>query len=388
MKSFLDSKWLLFLWCVIVVQFIYIAVSANKQEVDYFVLENRWQHSQYNLNQGFEFKGNMWDEDLYVYVSQAYVRGVDPSTLNFEHPPLGKYLIGWGYLLTRQIMVSQWTAVVVMLIVTYKIGESLGLSKEMSALATSVLSFDPLLYQLGTKVNLDVIHTALLLTCLWWLLKYIQFKKQSNKQRYVNELILGVLLAASLGSKAVFNGLLLSLFVGVVILGLDRSRSTKEKVFCLIRIYVVTLLGYGLIYGRFLMLNGLLDFGVLHITMLRFFRSYLPEYPWFEIWRILMVGKWKTWFTDPLIQPVTEFWWLWPVSLGLSVVGLLKRVKLKGRQFLKSEKPLIMVAGWVGVYMIYSSIHVVFPRYLLPVLPCLYLMAAKIIQDYIEFRDS
>ena len=40
------------------------------------------------------------DSELYVFAGYAYVNGEDPTQINFEHPPLGKYLFGLSYLLT------------------------------------------------------------------------------------------------------------------------------------------------------------------------------------------------------------------------------------------------------------------------------------------------
>lgn len=39
------------------------------------------------------------DSELYVYAGYVYLSGEDPTHINFEHPPFGKYIFGISYLL-------------------------------------------------------------------------------------------------------------------------------------------------------------------------------------------------------------------------------------------------------------------------------------------------
>lgn len=57
----------------------------------------KYSQSQYIL--GTESEHNISDSELYVYAAIAYSRGEDPTTINFEHPPLMKYIYGLSYLL-------------------------------------------------------------------------------------------------------------------------------------------------------------------------------------------------------------------------------------------------------------------------------------------------
>lgn len=45
------------------------------------------------------------DGTLYIYAAEAYFKGDDPTTINFEHPPLGKYIFGLSLFLFNRVLV-------------------------------------------------------------------------------------------------------------------------------------------------------------------------------------------------------------------------------------------------------------------------------------------
>ena len=65
----------------------YLFVKLDPQKY-----EDKYATSQYVLGDA----SNYWisDSDLYVYAGYAYWLGEDPTTINFEHPPVAKYLYG------------------------------------------------------------------------------------------------------------------------------------------------------------------------------------------------------------------------------------------------------------------------------------------------------
>src|SRR3990170_6031759 len=92
----------------IVFRMLVVFFSAPKQLTDLSALKEAWLHSQYNLNQGYDFYGNMGDEDLRTYAALEYLQGQDPSRINFEDPPLVKYLFGISYVLFANILLLQF----------------------------------------------------------------------------------------------------------------------------------------------------------------------------------------------------------------------------------------------------------------------------------------
>lgn len=64
------------------------------------------------------------DDGLYAFAGYYYLfQGGDVSAVNFEHPPLGKYLIGVSIFLFGNENVINIIYFALILIITYKIGQ-------------------------------------------------------------------------------------------------------------------------------------------------------------------------------------------------------------------------------------------------------------------------
>jgi predicted negative regulator of RcsB-dependent stress response len=73
-------------------------LSTWKYRAEIFQVTNKaevgraYGESQYVL--GDKSNQKIDDGTLYTYAAEAYFKGEDPTTINFEHPPLGKYVFG------------------------------------------------------------------------------------------------------------------------------------------------------------------------------------------------------------------------------------------------------------------------------------------------------
>lgn len=69
------------------------------------------------------------DSELYSYVGYRYMQGENPSLLNPEHPPLGKYLIGISILLFNNenviLLIIGFLCLILVFLITYLISHSL-----------------------------------------------------------------------------------------------------------------------------------------------------------------------------------------------------------------------------------------------------------------------
>jgi hypothetical protein len=198
------------------------------------------------------------------------------------------------------------------------------------------------------------------------------------------DLWLGLAIGTVAASKAAFNGGVVYLFF--LLVDWWKNRRLDPKTYA--RVGLAGLAIYLISYGVFFLSHNIVEFALLQIKIVRFFRSYLPDYPWFEIFRIIFTGRWRTWFADPPIQPVDSFWPGWPVAI--SATGLLlaggfiykKRTGWPGKE--------TILAAWVATYLIYTSTHLVFPNYLLPILPpayvCAVFFAWRVVKQIIRKR--
>ncbi|OGY22002.1 MAG: hypothetical protein A3A65_03085 [Candidatus Chisholmbacteria bacterium RIFCSPLOWO2_01_FULL_49_14] len=370
MKLSRISSFLLLL--LIVSRMLVVFFCAPKQVADFGALKEAWLHSQYNLNQGYEFYGNMGDEDLRTYAALEYLKGQDPSRINFEDPPLVKYLFGISYAVFANILVLQFLFASGILVCTYLIGRAICLGSRLALLPLLLLSFDKLFVQKSQTVNLDLPQLFFVLIAL-----LVLMKKKYTQRSFV---FLGISIGAAMASKVMFTGLILLLFV-LAVLYLRKIPHLKKAA------SLVVLVGLGVYifsYSVFFFSHPVMDFVTLHLSIAGFYRSYVPEYPWFEIWRILFLGRWRTWFATPPIQPVEEHWLVWPVSALLTFSLLFTQRRLR-RLSLVPEQILL---AWLVVYLGFQSIHVVFPRYLLLALPLFYILATQAIQTWLSYSPA
>jgi predicted membrane-bound dolichyl-phosphate-mannose-protein mannosyltransferase len=70
----------------------YINATHLFTTIDIDQYAQKYSQSQYILGEASPAK--ISDSELYVYASHAYWQGQDPTTINFEHPPLAKYYYG------------------------------------------------------------------------------------------------------------------------------------------------------------------------------------------------------------------------------------------------------------------------------------------------------
>ncbi|OGY18470.1 MAG: hypothetical protein A2900_03590 [Candidatus Chisholmbacteria bacterium RIFCSPLOWO2_01_FULL_50_28] len=354
-----QSAFVLVLVSVIVLRMAFIFLRTPSVSIDHERLRSVWLHSQYNLGKGYEFFGNMPDEDLYAFSALEYVSGKNPVQVNYENPPLAKYLLGISYLVFGNILVVQFIASFGILLLTYLLTRHHFLLSPIAFLPPLLLVVDPLFVKASTTVNLDLIQLFFALVALYLL---------TLRQRSPFLLFfLGCAIGGIMASKVFFVGLLLLVYSSFV-LWLNR---TPRLLSSIVPVFIGCLLVYLGSYAVYFAYRSPSDFLKLHIDIIRLYRSYLPEYPWFEIWRILLVGQWRTWFAKPSIQPVAEYWLGWPIAAVLSGSLLLSRRALR-----LPWPPSTILLGWALAYLLFQSVHVVFPRYLLLVLPILYALSA------------
>lgn len=352
-----------------------ILTNAVNQEVEYDRLHEQWLHSQYNLNNGYEFLGNMLDPDLYTYASLDYMRGGDPSRVNYETPPTGKYLFGLGFLLSGKIMSAQWLATFTLLGLLLVMANRIGLSWINGLLVCTLVVFDPLIFGHFKSVNMEILVAVVVLAGLGLLDEWLRNRRMSVLW------LLGATIGLLSGIKFFALGVMFGVYVMMILWIATECRAGKRMKNA-VTVGLSAIWGYLVAYGVYFGYHGVSDFVRLQVSMIRLYRSYLPEYPWFEIWRIAILGKWNTWFAEPRMQRVAEYWLLWPVSIFTGFLGLrFKRLKRKQRLY-------YLLIGWVTVYMLFSSVHVVFPRYLITVLPITYLLTVATLAQIVGRKTT
>lgn len=150
----------LILILIILQLMIYLVVNRDfflrKFDASYY--SELYSKSQYVL--GPASKGGIGDDGLYTFAGYYYLfQKGDVSAVNFEHPPLGKYLIGVSILLFGNENLINIIYYIILLFVTYHLGKIILRERLMSAIAVGFLSSNLLLLDNLKRSLLDLPFT-------------------------------------------------------------------------------------------------------------------------------------------------------------------------------------------------------------------------------------
>jgi len=315
------------------------------------ISEERYSYSQFN-RVGNQIRYILEDDEVYSWAGYSYLKSPDPTIVNFEHPPLGKILIGLSIKIFGNEKIIQILWAVLFLVVLYKLSLSVIQNKTLALVPLIIMLWDPLFRD---QLRLSLLDLPQVFFMLWAI--YLVIKKNINRR---DLLLIGLCLGAVVSIKFFASGIIFGAFIYLV---LTSIRKVKIKQLILptliaISIYLISYLGY------FLSGHGILDFVMVHFYVLRFYKDFIPSYPPFEIWRIIMIGEWRVWFGNTEFIKAPAWWIGWPIG----VIATIFVIFYKKLSFLQK-----IPAIWVMFYLATNSFHVVFTRYLLTVLPIAYI---------------
>lgn len=337
---------------------IYLSLSSFVPSLATPFDTKKWQevfdHSQYCVPQ-CEFRGNIDDPELYTLAGYHYLQGADPSSINEETQPLTKYTFGLSTLLFGNALPAQLLYAVLTLWILYLLSSQL-LSPLAALIPPLLLVTDPLFLDQLSRPFLD-------LSLTFWLLLFVYYLSLGKYAKYA--LWGGVVLGCLALAKSFSYGVL-SLMLGFVYVYLQTHRLPLSLMLKLGGFAGLTyVIGYTMF---FLHGHSPVDFLALHYDTLRLYRGYVPEYPKGEIFRLIFSGDWRIWWGEGGTIPSPFYSLAWPIALLSSIwVGITKA---------RMHKLLALHVLLVAILLFFISTRLMFPRYLLPLLPSMYLLLA------------
>ena len=305
----------------------------------------RYLHSQWVVPNSKESIG---DDGLYAHAAWEYIHGKDPSLLNAEIPPFGKYLIGLTEIIFLNQNIFGLLTGIFVLISFYVLNKMIFKDTLLAIIPIILLASDPLFYGQLKAPYLDLLYLGLLLMTFIFIYK--------EKFLFAN-ILLGLMMATKASSAT---------FILVIITTIGYQLYMKDyqyikKFLIYIPISIITFL---LTYAQYFLLgHNLKEFLGLQKWIVTFYRSGAKGDP-SAVWHIIMTGNWPNWFGP--VQKVAEWNLLWPLSL-IAVIYYFYKVLPRHRQYRS-----ILLGFWIIIYLLFLSIVPVWPRYLLMVLPFMY----------------
>jgi len=356
MKTNFLSFFFLAFTVIVFLLFIYQNRWAFQQKFDPLAYENFYQHSQYS-----DYKNllTMPDEDLYAFAGWHYLTTGELGKVNIEHPPLGKYFIGFSILLFNNQNILQIFWGMIFLILIYLLGEQLTKKPLILSAVVLLVVLEPLFRHQLIDSLLD------LPLAVFTLLYLLSIKKIPDSNFWLG--IAGISLGAAAAAK--FPALALILILASLLSLLFQKR--KNRSILLKKLLIVNLIAFSiftLTYLPFILSQSFLDWINLLIKGTRIHLSHAPNYPKGVILKALFLNQWPRWWEEGEFQKILEWQLTWPL-LGLSFL-LSPLLALKNKLF--KQNAILFLFCWL--YFLFLASRLFFPAYLLPLLPLGFLL--------------
>lgn len=233
-------------------------------------------NSQYVV--GEATKQRIDDATIYIYAGYAYIKGEDPTSINFEHPPLGKYVLGLSYVLFENSLILNVVIYAAFLGVFASLARIFTKNNWLILGSVLFLGTTRLIYVNVGQGMLDIFSALLLLSTF-----RVLFSSLPSLKKYI---FAGFLVGALAATKYPFPSIALPIF-----LLLAWAFTQKELIKGLISLPVIALTYLGS-YSVYFLHHSLTDF---------------IAFEWFRL-------KW--WIVDRNIPPFLIFQTLFLVPSG------------------------------------------------------------------------
>lgn len=330
MKSFF---WRAILTAIILNLTFFLFFNRNRflKPFDAVYFSKLYSQSQYVVGSGSQGIG---DDGVYAFAGYYYLfQKGDPSQVNFEHPPLGKYLIGLSILLFNNENAINIFYFILILATTYKLGKIILKDNLLAIFAVWLVSINRIMLE---NLNLSLLDLPFILFILLGLYFFIKGLEKS-KSLYISSIFWGLAFSTKFFPSLVLFSALFTLLVFVY----------KRK---FLFAYLTSLISIPIIY-----LISHVFFFVYHPSLIEFLRHKKWMVDWWTGSPVTIGNIWRNIFTGSYIDSVgdlkfTQFW-----NLIIPAVAVLSLTRLR-KNFLKEKNlPVLVIYSFCIVYLMYLT---------------------------------
>ncbi|HWY80128.1 MAG TPA: hypothetical protein VNW29_07260 [Candidatus Sulfotelmatobacter sp.] len=313
------------------------------------IWDDRWYENHKNdLNAQYLKKNSIGDDGLYTYAGWAYIHGKDPTTLNAEIPPFGKYLIGLSEIIFNNQNIFALISSLFVLVAFYLLNTVLFKDKVLAFIPVVLFSFDPLFYTQLNTTMLDALYLGLLFLIFYFFLR---------RQFIVSAIFLGLMTA----TKSPVSTFVLISLVTLFYIFLTKQKHVLKQYFVSLSVAIIVFILTYLKY--FLEGHSLKAFLGVQKWIITFY-LHGAKGSLITPWEMIITGKWHTWWGTyiPFSLWHVGWWLITPLSM-LAIYIMIRR---------RHTRSMSLIAIWLIAYFSMLSLIPTWPRYLLLVLPFMY----------------
>lgn len=306
------------------------------------------------------------DETIYAYAAWRYMHGENPAVFNADQPPLGKYFIGLSEVYFNNERITGPVFNILILISLFILSVLILKSYIWSIILVALFSFEKIfIAQMLYAPLLDNIQLFFIL------LSFIFFILSQKKVIYFIPSFISLGLVMS--TKFWVTGLLIFIIWSICIL---LARRIKTLVYFLLVSPLSILTMMAVYLPSFLQGDPVRRFFGVQRYIYEFHKGKFNFDP-VAVWDLLLFNRWHVpW--EGVIKPSTDWQWTWPIVTVLVILAIVRIVK-NSRNYSESG---VLLSSWIIVYFILLSVSTVLPRYLIPVLPALYLFSFWSVKEF------
>ncbi len=331
----------------------------NKTDINTYA--QRYANSQYVKGESSTQK--ISDGDLYVYAGYAYMQGEDPTTINFEHPPLIKYIYGLSYYIFGNSFIASLAFYFIFLFSSYLFSGLVIQNKFLRYLSVIILGIQPIVYVLSSHALLDLPMNFLLLFLFYFLFK----EGIQARTRYA---IAGIIIGLLSGVKYPIPFMFVP--ISMVVLTSFVRNEIKYLIYPTLITPAIYLAQYSMYFAHG---HSLLDF--IQFEKYRFsWWTGDRTMPKFLIFQNLFTGQYPAWWTDGTMMKERE----WNIFIPtLFLFNLITFLSTKQRKM-----KVILFTYSITVLLLYGIGSAVYLRYLTQLIPFWIVITLSGIEEYLQ----
>jgi len=327
-----------------------ISVAKYRSEIfqlsDMALLGKAYGESQYVL--GDQAINKIDDATLYTYAAGAYFKGEDPTTINFEHPPLGKYVFGLSLWLFGRVLVIN---IILFVLVQFLFAKLLKILNFAPMFILAAVGYFALGSSLSNHLRVALLDTQILIWSLGFFIAL--FIKRETWQKY---LLLGLMLGGLISTKYFFP--IAFLYAGLVLVWAGMHRSIFKVGLSLLISLGVYLASYWQYFNHS---HSILEFVKFEWYRFRWWTGN-RTIPKFIILQTILFGKFPMWWETTKKYQIDGDWNIsWPILFLSHLAALIKQ------NFLPHQ--IVILIYSLGLLVIYLFGSAVYGRYLLQLIP-------------------
>ncbi|MDP3955419.1 MAG: hypothetical protein Q8Q15_03600 [bacterium] len=307
----------------------------------------------------------MPDQAFEAFLGGAFAKGENPILFVHEHPPLGRYIIGFSIILFKNSTTILLPLMFFSLLGIFLISRLVIQNTFLSLVPLAIFLNEPLfISKFEIAPLIEPIQLTFIIFSLYFFIKGATGKKYAQ-YFILSSIMLGFVISIRffiLGGALAFAMILYFIF---------KKKIDKRFVIFLFSL-PLSLVVLAASYTKTIQ-EGYSVFQIFGIQKYIFFYHKSKLSSIFSFWDLIMFNRWHTWWADKRI--ITDSQWIpiWPISMTLTFLHVLLSLIKK----LKLTDPEKIVLFWIFSYSALLSVGYSTTRYFLPLLPFLYIMGVS-----------